>query len=72
MGALAAFGLIFYNLHAISASPALCIPKCDIFKEVSDCKAVNLPIKNPPWVIPYREAEIGGLLGAMGFGRLDL
>ena len=69
--ALLAFGLVFKNIQAVWASPAMAVPKRDTFRLVSDYQAVNAQIEQFPGGMPSQE-DMKELLGANCFGKLDL
>ena len=71
MAALLEFGLVFENIQAVWASPAMAVPKRDVFRLVSDYQTVNGQIEQSPGVMPSKE-DMEELLGAKCFGKLDL
>ena len=71
IAALVAFGLLVRNIQALSASPAMAVPKRDTFRLVSDYQAVNSQVEQSPGVMPNQE-DMRELLGAKCFGKLDL
>ncbi|MEP0580138.1 MAG: reverse transcriptase domain-containing protein [Marinobacter sp.] len=71
IAALVFFGFVYHNIQAVWASPAMAVPKKDSFRLVSDYSAVNAQVEKSPGVMPNHE-DMGDLLGARFFGKLDL
>lgn len=69
---LTSFDLVSINLRAFWASPAPCVPKRDSFRLLTHTQAVNLQMEKSLAVMPFDEAEMENLLGAMCSSKLDL
>lgn len=67
-----ALGLVVVNIQADWASSAIFVPSHDSFRLVSDNQAVDSQIEQPPGVMNLYNVQMGDLLGARCFGKLDL
>ena len=67
MRGVSVVGLVFHNLQAVWSSPAMAVPKKDLFRLVSNYTAGNEQVEKSPGVMHNQEADMVDLLSARFF-----